>query len=57
MEKYGVDETPRVNTKLGETDLDRCPHCGAVLREHGSIVLCPIHGSEPFEHAATEQTK
>lgn len=57
MEKYGVDESPGPGKKLGDTDLDHCPLCGAGLRKHGSLVLCPTHGSEPFEHDATEQTQ
>jgi uncharacterized Zn finger protein (UPF0148 family) len=50
MQKYGVDETPSLNRKYGETDLDVCPLCGARLQKHGHVVLCPTHGSEPFEH-------
>ena len=57
MEKYGVDETAASELKLGQIALDRCPLCGAVLATHGSIVLCPTHGSKPFENDATEQTK
>lgn len=50
MEKYGVDETPSSKTKYGETGLDDCPLCGARLQKHGRVVLCPVHGSGPFEH-------
>jgi hypothetical protein len=57
MEKYGVVEHARNSTKLGGVGPTVCPKCGTALSKHGAIVLCPIHGSEPFEHAATEQTK
>ncbi len=50
MDKYGVDESSASGKKLA-SDVAYCPLCGAELKRHGSIVLCPTHGSEPFEHA------
>lgn len=56
MEKYGVDETVEEKVKLGQSSLDACPECGARLQKHGRILLCPTHGSRPFESNA-KQTK
>lgn len=53
MEKYGVDESLD-GVKIAETTLDVCPVCGARLKKHGQVVLCPIHGSKPFEHASNK---
>lgn len=44
MEKYGV-ETP--------DHARRCPRCGETPLRQGAVLLCPIHGSEPFEKAST----
>lgn len=42
MEKFGV-ETPR--------SAPVCPLCGQPTRRQGAVLLCPTHGSEPFEGA------
>ena len=47
MDKFGVDETKQ--TKTASEGLRKCPECGAVVKEHGKILLCPVHGSKPFE--------
>lgn len=44
MEKYGVETPKRADT---------CPRCGAPLERHGAVLLCPTHGSEPFEKTST----
>ena len=40
MEKFGV-RTEKTATK--------CPECGAATTREGAVLLCPVHGSEPFE--------
>lgn len=40
MDKFGV-ETTRI-TRV-------CPLCGKEPTRHGSVLLCPTHGSKPFE--------
>jgi uncharacterized Zn finger protein (UPF0148 family) len=46
MEKLGVDEGDRNNTKQASKG---CPQCGQELEKHGSVLKCPVHGTEPFE--------
>jgi uncharacterized Zn finger protein (UPF0148 family) len=48
MEKYGVDEGID-QEKLEKSAAEGCPMCGAKLQKHGSTLICPTHGSEPFE--------
>lgn len=48
MAKYGVDET------IDQIALEKraeagCPWCGQELTKQGSVLLCPSHGTEPFE--------
>jgi len=48
MCKYGVDEA------VDQEDLEKqaargCPRCGAAPTRQGKVLLCPVHGSEPFE--------
>jgi hypothetical protein len=47
MEKYGVDEsaTPELEKKAAQG----CPVCGRKPERHGNVLMCPVHGSEPFE--------
>lgn len=50
MSKFGVDET----TGHDQEDLEKmaaqgCPECGEKLTKHGSVLICPTHGSAPFE--------
>jgi predicted RNA-binding Zn-ribbon protein involved in translation (DUF1610 family) len=48
MEKLAVDEG--VNQELLEKTAARgCPECGAKCERHGNTLICPNHGSEPFE--------
>ena len=47
MEKYGVDEE---NQKTAEEKKPkRCPKCDAEIEQHGSVLICPNCGTEPFE--------
>jgi nucleoid DNA-binding protein len=48
MEKYAVDESVN-QEKLEKVASKGCPECGAGLTKHGSVLLCPTHGSAPFE--------
>lgn len=48
MEKYAVDEGVN-QEKLEKVAAKGCPECGAGLTKHGSVLLCPTHGSAPFE--------
>lgn len=49
MDKYGVDESVD-GERLEKLAAKGCPECGKKLIKHGSVLLCPTHGSEPFEH-------
>ena len=48
MNKYGVDEGVDQES-LEKKAAEGCPHCGSKLEKHGQVLLCPKHGSEPFE--------
>lgn len=50
MEKYGVatDREAPALVKAGSTAVP-CPICGTATVLHGSVRLCPKHGSKPFE--------
>ena len=53
MSKFGVDES--VDAKVMEkAAAEGCPECGAKVRKEGSILICPTHGTEPFEKAKQE---
>jgi len=47
MEKYGVDES--TSADLEKRAAKGCPECGRKPERHGRILVCPIHGTEPFE--------
>lgn len=47
MDKFGVDETKAAKTASDGSR--KCPECGAELKKHGTVLLCPTHGSKPFE--------
>lgn len=50
MDKYAVDEAAGLTSEEQEKRAAKgCPQCGKDLVKHGSVVLCPDHGSEPFE--------
>lgn len=58
MSKYAVDERP------GRADVEKrasaacpecpeCPKCGRKPQAFGAALLCPVHGSEPFERTGS----
>lgn len=49
MDKFGVDETNAKTAKTASDGERKCPECGEVLKQHGNVLLCPTHGSKPFE--------
>lgn len=50
MQKYGVDESlTETQEALEKRAQQGCPECGAKLVKHGSVLMCPKHGTEPFE--------
>lgn len=59
MSKYGVDErlTTKAQEKLEKLASSGCPvdGCGKAPERHGNILLCPTHGSEPFEVGNAEE--
>jgi uncharacterized Zn finger protein (UPF0148 family) len=48
MEKYGVDESGSRDENEKQA-AKGCPQCGQPLEKHGSVMKCPVHGTEPFE--------
>jgi len=48
LEKYGVDENVD-GEDLEKKAAEGCPKCGAKPVRHGKLLMCPTHGSEPFE--------
>jgi len=49
MEKYGVDEGVEDQEALEKKAAAGCPICGKKPARQGTILLCPDHGTEPFE--------
>jgi hypothetical protein len=55
MNKYGVDqdimqeEDEKFASEVSATIKNLCPECGAICEKHGKVLLCPTHGSAPFE--------
>ena len=50
MDKYAVVEEVD-QEKLEKQAAAGCPECGKTPERHGNVLVCPTHGSEPFEHA------
>lgn len=48
MEKYAVDEGVK-DEALEKAASEGCPECGATVEKHGRILVCPTHGTAPFE--------
>lgn len=48
MEKLGVDEGCDQEA-LEKLAAQGCPECGRKPERHGNILICPEHGSAPFE--------
>ncbi len=52
-EKYGVrEDLPEDMQKLAARG---CPLCGKEPEIRGQVLLCPEHGSEPFERAKRQE--
>lgn len=47
MDKFGV-HTASPEGKHGSANA-HCPRCGKEARRVGAVLLCPEHGSAPFE--------
>lgn len=56
MNKYGVHEDAEHVKQATEMER-KCPYCGAKLLSEGPILLCPTHGSQPFEANDTDGKK
>jgi uncharacterized Zn finger protein (UPF0148 family) len=50
MDKYAVEQP--ITTKHAGAG---CPLCGRPLERSSNVVLCPVHGTEPFEHGVGEE--
>jgi hypothetical protein len=48
MDKYAVDESTDQEA-LEKRAAKGCPKCGAEPEKHGKVLMCPTHGTEPFE--------
>lgn len=48
MDKFAVDESVDQDA-MEKAASEGCPLCGAKCERHGNTLLCPTHGSEPFE--------
>ncbi len=48
MDKYGVDESKN-SEQLEKQAAQGCPECGSPVKKHGAVLICPVHGSAPFE--------
>lgn len=49
MEKFGVVEGTD-GESLEKQASEGCPVCGNKnLKRHGALLMCPTHGSEPWE--------
>lgn len=59
MDKYGVNEQVGNQEQLEKKAAYGCPKCGVKLEKHGSVILCPTHGTEPFEetHGSKEGSR
>lgn len=54
MNKYGVHTDKEEKTAAVDAGEHRsaeisCPLCGRRVRREGSVLLCTVHGSKPFE--------
>lgn len=55
MEKYGVSENEDLQKSAEDNKEEKCPDCGKKVEKHGSVSICPKHGTEPFEKKETKQ--
>ena len=49
MDKYSVDEGIEDQELLEKKAAKGCPECGATPARQGTVLLCPVHGTEPWE--------
>jgi uncharacterized Zn finger protein (UPF0148 family) len=49
MEKYGVDEKQSDFEKKASKGCPRCGTSADKLVKHGSVIMCPNCGTEPWE--------
>jgi hypothetical protein len=50
MDKFAVDQTAGLTPDEQEKRAAQgCPLCGKKPERQGSVLLCPTHGTEPFE--------
>lgn len=50
MDKFAVDQTAGLDQGEQEKRAEKgCPLCGKIPTNSGGVLLCPTHGSEPFE--------
>ncbi|KKN98618.1 hypothetical protein LCGC14_0147300 [marine sediment metagenome] len=56
MEKLGVDQGQDDLTKQGTSDV-LCPECGVKMEQHGQVMKCPVHGTEPLEKGSKNVAK
>ena len=48
MEKFAVDEEVD-QEQLEKQAAQGCPECGKKPERHGNVLVCAVHGTEPFE--------
>lgn len=53
MDKFGVDQSID-QAAMEKAATQGCPECGAKVTRDGSIMRCPVHGTEPFEQPKRE---
>jgi len=51
MKKYGVDQTGYSKTKTADPseDTPKCPECEKPTEDDSNSLVCPTHGTKPFE--------
>lgn len=54
MDKYGVSEDEDLQKTASGNEEKKCPDCGKKVEKHGSVSICPEHGTEPFEKKETK---
>jgi len=55
MEKHGNVQTPLDELEKSASGKPLCPICGAECEVHGQVVICPNHGTAPFEKKPEEE--
>lgn len=56
MEKYAVVTEITEDTKTASSH-SQCSICGKEAIRHGSVLLCPDHGSQGFERKSEQEKK